>query len=134
MWQLAQDDDGTFDLRSDLGLNDSLDDLTTPTDPTRRGQPIPTSSHNADSPDLESGFAKDTHPQPTHSAPGSMPTTAPQRRAPQPDPLPPDVQTRGSLDGETMFAVGEEEWSDGEVEPGSGDDERGGLVGKGKKV
>jgi hypothetical protein len=33
-----------------------------------------------------------------------------------------------------MFAVGEEEWSDGEVEPGSGDDERGGLVGKGKKV
>jgi hypothetical protein len=112
-FQLAQDDDG-FEIRS---MRDSLDDdsdlenggpKATPPDSgpsstaTNDGLPVPTASNRP----------------PHHRAVSPLPAPKPQR----PTSLP-----RASLDGETIFAVGEDEdkWSDD-----SDAEERQGLVDK----
>jgi hypothetical protein len=96
-------------MRSNLGAGDSLDDLT------------PFASNDPDSnKDLERGRGGDS----TNIAAGASLTesfnlTSPPQRKVSPAPRP-----RESLDGETIFAVGDDgvEWSEGEEEDASGDE------------
>ncbi|KPI38127.1 Membrane protein PTM1 [Cyphellophora attinorum] len=97
--ELAQEDDG-FDLRS-VHSRDSLDDLDSPDDP-----------NNAKRREAELDLERDTF--------GGSSTAEANRGAPS-KPLgqhPPSSKPRQSLDGETIFAVGDEdaEWSEGEPE------------------
>ena len=102
-------------MRSDLGIGDSLDDLTpSPTNDPEAGGATRKDFERAVSP--QGGVATSlTDTLPTN------PTSA--QRKPSPAPRP-----RESLDGETIFAVGDDgiEWSEGEEE----DDERKGLTRK----
>lgn len=113
--QIAQDDDG-FEIAS---IRDSLDEeegtgasaVRTPAD----------SNNGSDLPPYQS--------MPTEGGQGG-PISGINRQAsplPAPKPQKPSSLPRQSLDGETIFAVGEEDrWSDDE----GGDDERKKLTGK----
>ena len=93
-WQIAQDDDGNFEFRSIGGLSDDEED------------------------DLESRAQRKLHDRAVSPSGGASTSMTDQAYAPAARsgsgaaPKPP-VQRRESLDGETIFAVGEgDEWSD----------------------
>lgn len=104
--QIAQDDEG-FDLasiRSSMDL-ESNPDLTKPTPPS--------SDSNAAPPPYGAGGSNNRDASP-------LPAPIPQKPAPIP---------RESLDGETIFAVGEGGDSDDESDDGRGSGERARLTG-----
>lgn len=113
--QIAQDDDG-FEIRS---MRDSLDDSDLENGNPKVTPPDsgPSSTGTADGLNVAAGSAASRSGPPHHRSVSPLPAPKPQR----PTSLP-----RASLDGETIFAVGEDEdkWSDSE------DGEREGLVGK----
>ncbi len=107
-------------MRSDLGMGDSLDDLT------------PSPSHD---PEAARASRKDHEyaVSPSGGAATSFTdtlSTNPTQSQRKPSPAPPQApRPRESLDGETIFAVGDDgiEWSEGEEEE---EDERKGLTRK----
>ncbi|ORY17083.1 lung seven transmembrane receptor-domain-containing protein [Clohesyomyces aquaticus] len=107
--EIAQDDEG-FEIAS---LRDSLDEEEGPSDHPPAYDPAP--RHR---PSDNQGFNRDVSPLPA------------------PKPQKPVVPPRESLDGDTIFAVGEDDkWSDDEVEPASptdGDAEHSRLTSRNK--
>ena len=104
--QIAQDDDGNFEIRSIAGLSDEDDDPSKDDEEAQRYARL-----------------EERAAPPSGGAATSISATlpGPSRHLESQTKAAPPSRPRESLDGETMFAVGEDgEWSDGEEE---GDDE-----------
>ena len=119
-FQLAQDDDG-FEIRS---IADSLDDEDDDEEAARKDHERALPPTGGASTSVMDSLAQEPPPLRKPSAAPAL-----QNSSQAPPPIAPP-RSRMSLDGETIFAVGDEggEWSDGEEES---DDERKKLTGRG---
>jgi len=119
--ELAQDDDGNFEIRSIAGLSDDEEDEEEAT--ARKDHERAVSPSGGAATSMMDSLAQE--PTPARKA-SPAPALQNSSYAPPTSRAPP--QSRMSLDGETIFAVGDEggEWSDGV----DSDDERRNLTGK----